>query len=101
MVTSLEGLKGFGGGSCGVALHVGTAAVGAIGRSTRTALGEAVNLTFRVEALTRPLACNLLVTSAFLEDWDAGARPFESLGSHAVKGFSAEVEVFGPLQSEP
>ena len=61
---------------------------------------EAVNLTFRIEGLTRPLGCKLLVTSEFLEDWDAGARQFESLGSHAVKGFSAEVEVFGPLQSE-
>jgi len=100
MVTSLEGLKGFEGGSCGVALHVGTAAVGALGRSTRTALGEAVNLTFRVEALTRLLECKLLVTSTFLEGWDAGACQFESLGSHAVKGFSTEVEVFGPLQSE-
>jgi class 3 adenylate cyclase len=95
MVTSLEGLKGFEGGSCGVALHVGTAAVGSLGRSTRTALGEAVNLTFRVEALTRPLGRKLLVTSTFLEGWDAGARQFASLGSHAVKGFSAEVEVFG------
>jgi class 3 adenylate cyclase len=101
MVTSLEGLKGFEGGGCGVALHVGTAAVGALGRSTRTALGEAVNLTFRVEALTRLLECKLLVTSTFLEGWDAGACQFESLGSHAVKGFSTEVEVFGPLQSEP
>ena len=101
MVTSLEGLKGFDSGSCGVALHVGTAAVGAIGRSTRTALGGAVNLTFRVEALTRPLGRKLLVTSAFLEGWDAGACQFESLGSHAVKGFSTEVKVFGLLQSEP
>jgi len=100
MVTSLEGLKGFEDGSCGVALHLGSAAVGSLGRSTRTALGGAVNLTFRIEGLTRPLGCKLLVTSEFLEDWDAGARQFESLGTHAVKGFSEEVEVFGPLQSE-
>ena len=100
MVTSLEGLKGFEDGSCGVALHLGSAAVGSLGRSTRTALGAAVNLTFRIEGLTRPLGCKLLVTSEFLEDWDAGASQFESLGSHAVKGFSEEVEVFGPLQSE-
>ena len=101
MVTSLEGLKGFEGGSCGVALHVGPAAIGSLGRSTRTALGGAVNLTFRIETLTRSLGCNLLVTSEFLEDWDAGASQFESLGSHAVKGFSAEVEVFGLLQPQP
>ena len=100
MVTSLEGLKGFEDGSCGVALHVGAAAVGSLGRSTRTALGGAVNLTFRIEGLTRPLGCKLLVTSDFLEDWEEGARQFKSLGSHSVKGFSAEVEVFGPLQSE-
>ena len=95
-VRSLEGLDGFDGGKVGAALHVGDAAVGAIGGGSRTALGEAVNLTFRVEGLTRPLGERMLATGAFLENAgdELGAR-FRSLGEQEAKGFKKRVEVFG------
>ncbi len=92
---SLEGLGSLAEGRCGVALHIGTAAVGAIGGGDQTALGEAVNLTFRVEGLTRRLGYEVLATAAFIDGWDVGEVRFEPLGPHAVKGFKKEVEVFG------
>lgn len=93
---ALEGLPGFEGGRCGAALHVGLAAVGAIGGGDRTALGEAVNLTFRVEGLTRTVGDGILVTRAFRDSCsDELATTFEPLGEHEVKGFRKKVEVFG------
>jgi adenylate cyclase len=93
-----KSLQGLGDGMdairCGVALHIGTAAVGAIGRSSRTALGEAVNLTFRVEGLTRPLDRLVLATAAFFDGWEIGQEEFDHCGSHSVKGFKKAVEVF-------
>ncbi len=81
---SMEGLEGLGGSRCGVAVHIGKAAVGAIAPGSRTALGEAVNMTFRVEGLTRPLGRTALATGAFLEGWDAGKIMFDPCGMHAV-----------------
>lgn len=93
---SLNGLEGLDGGSCGVGLHIGSAAVGAIGGGNRTALGEAVNLTFRVEGLTRALGRSVLATHGFIEDWQEGLAHFEAFGQHAVKGFSREIRVYAP-----
>lgn len=99
LVRSLDGLDGFDGGKVGAALHIGDAAVGAIGGANRTALGEAVNLTFRVEGLTRPLGKEMLVTKAFLDNADPVlCQRFESLGEQEAKGFKKRVEVFGLSQ---
>ena len=79
---------------CGVGLHLGEAAVGGLSRGNRTALGDAVNLTFRIEALTRDLDTSIIVSEAFLADWPVGAAKFKSCGQHALKGYPQPVQVF-------
>ena len=54
---------------CNVGLHIGEIAQGAMGRGVNTIVGEAVNVTFRVEGLTRKLGTADLATAAFLEGW--------------------------------
>ncbi|MEM9478077.1 MAG: adenylate/guanylate cyclase domain-containing protein [Verrucomicrobiota bacterium] len=80
---------------CGVALHIGEAAVGSFGRGNKTALGDEVNLTFRVEKLTRELTPDIVATAAFFEGWDAGRAMFLPEGEFELKGIDRKVEVFG------
>ena len=79
---------------CGVGLHIGDAAVGAVARGTRTALGDAVNIAFRIEALTRNLGRPILVSGDFLKDWEAGQALFDPCGSYELKGYSGATELF-------
>ncbi len=79
---------------CGVGLHIGEAAVGAITRGNYTALGDAVNLTFRIEAETRSLNAIVLASAAFLDGWEAGASMFTNCGLRDLKGYSQSVEVY-------
>lgn len=81
---------------CRVGLHVGDIAVGAMGKNVNTALGDAVNLTFRVESLTRQVGRPILASSDFVCDWKEGRLYFESCGSFDVKGYSQQIEVFAP-----
>ena len=83
---------------CGVGLHIGAAAVGAVVRGERTALGDAVNVAFRVEKLTRKLEEDMLVTADYLEDWPEGADWFEAKGIYELKGIDSEVKVFAPVE---
>ncbi len=83
---------------CGVGLHIGEAAVGSISRGNYTALGDAVNLTFRIEALTRKLDRAVLASRGFLEGWPEGEAAFGSLGACPLKGYAQPVEVFGLLE---
>ena len=81
--------------ACGVALHVGDVYYGNIGTPTRldfTVIGAAVNEVCRVEALTRPLSVDLLLTRAFVDV----ARPkrVRSMGAQQLKGVSGSTEVF-------
>ncbi|MEM1295619.1 MAG: adenylate/guanylate cyclase domain-containing protein, partial [Verrucomicrobiota bacterium] len=80
---------------CGVGIHIGEAAVGAVARGTRTALGDAVNMTFRIESLTRELATPILTSSTFLSGWDPGSTQFESFGFQELKGYTEQMELFG------
>lgn len=79
---------------CGAGLHIGEAAVGAVARGTRTALGDAVNIAFRIESMTRPLGRALLASNAFFAGWGAGQIMFESCGAHPLKGYTEPVELF-------
>lgn len=79
---------------CRVGVHVGAIAMGAMGKGISTALGDAVNVAFRVEGLTRVLDRPILASAAFLEGWPDGLRFFEPCGSHAVKGKDEPIEVF-------
>jgi adenylate cyclase len=81
---------------CGIGLHVGPVAIGAMGKGINTAVGDAVNIAFRIETLTRVVGRSTLVSTAFLEGWDEGRRHFDSCGFHFVKGPAEAIEVFAP-----
>ncbi len=80
--------------ACHVGLHVGEVALGAMGRGVNTAVGEAVNVTFRIEGLTRKLNAPILVSSDFIKGWSEGMAQFEPAGTHPVKGQPEPVEVW-------
>jgi adenylate cyclase len=84
----------------GAAVHMGPAAYGAFSPREFTLLGDAVNLAFRLEALTRTLVQPVLVSSDLLAGWSAGLSCCRSLGAHSVKGRDQMVEVFA-LERDP
>lgn len=79
---------------CRIGLHLGEVAIGSMGKGINTALGDAVNLAFRIEGLTRAVNKPVLASAAFLSGWDAGTDLFEGCGAHEVKGHPDKVEVF-------
>ena len=79
---------------CRIGLHLGEVAIGSMGKGINTALGDAVNLAFRIEGLTRAVDKPVLASAAFLSGWDAGTDLFEGCGAHEVKGHPDKVEVF-------
>ena len=83
---------------CRIGLHVGEVAIGAMGKGVNTALGDAVNIAFRIEGLTRSVDKPALVSAAFLDGWDEGRAYFESCGFHEIKGQSERIEVFALKQ---
>ena len=84
----------------GVALHVGPTAYGAFGPQEFTLPGDAANLVFRLESLTRQLGERVLVSADLLDGWEEGRNLCRSRGSHNVKVRTQEVEVFA-LQRSP
>ena len=83
---------------CRIGLHVGEVAIGAMGKGVNTALGDAVNIAFRIEGLTRSVDKPALVSAAFLDGWDEGRAYFESCGFHEIKGQAERIEVFALRQ---
>ncbi|MBC6439032.1 MAG: adenylate/guanylate cyclase domain-containing protein [Rhodospirillales bacterium] len=82
--------------SCGIALHAGELTYGNIGVPQRlqfTAIGPAANQVARIEGLTKVLQRSLLGSAAFVELLE---QPWQSLGSQALKGVPAPIEVFAP-----
>ncbi len=79
---------------CHVGLHIGEVALGAMGRGVNTAVGEAVNVTFRIESLTRKLDSPVLVSSDFANGWDGASELFEPAGTHELKGQPDPVDVW-------
>lgn len=83
--------------SCGIALHVGDLSYGNIGIPQRlqfTAIGPAANQVARIEALTKVLERPLLASAACARLLDG---PWQSLGSHALRGVPDPIEVFAPV----
>lgn len=80
---------------CNVGLNVGPVALGAMGRGVNTAVGEAVNITFRIESLTRKLEQPVLASAAFVNGLPEAGSMFQPAGTHLVKGQPDPVEVYG------
>jgi adenylate cyclase len=85
----------------GVGVNTGPVTAGSLGASDRlhyTILGDTVNTTQRLEALTRKLleATGVLVGQpTYLALGDLRAEfHFQPLGSHAIKGKSEQVELY-------
>ena len=66
--------------------------IGAGDRLDFTAVGPAVNLTARLEPLTKQLERPLLVSASFAALVET---PMQSLGRFPLRGFSAPVGVYG------
>jgi adenylate cyclase len=79
---------------CHIGLNIGDVALGAMGRGNTTAVGEAVNVTFRIESLTRNLQVPVLAGAPFLKDWPEGHQLYQNVGIHPVKGQPDPVEVY-------
>lgn len=84
---------------CHIGLHIGDVALGAMGRGMTTAVGEAVNVTFRIESLTRKLQVPVLAGAPFLEGWPEGLSLFQNAGIHPVKGQPDPVEVYSLIDA--
>lgn len=78
----------------GIGLHLGKVAHGQMGQGAFTMLGDAVNITFRLESLTRTIKKPILVSEEFLNGWDEGFRYCRHEGSHIVKGRTTPLEVY-------
>ena len=79
----------------GIGLHIGTVMFGNVGSVDRldfTVIGPAINLAFRLEALTKQLGTPILASHAFAE---VANVPLVSLGKHPIRGFRGVEEVFG------
>lgn len=79
---------------CHIGLNIGDVALGAMGRGNTTAVGEAVNVTFRIESLTRKLQVPVLAGAPFLHNWPEGLNIYQNAGIHPVKGQPEPVEVY-------
>ncbi len=79
---------------CHIGLNIGDVALGAMGRGNTTAVGEAVNVTFRIESLTRKLQVPVLAGAPFLNNWPEGLQIYQNAGVHPVKGQPEPVEVY-------
>jgi adenylate cyclase len=78
----------------GFGLHLGQVIYGNIGSSGRldfTAIGAAVNLTARIEGLTRSLNRSILISPAIAALLGGRCR---TVGSYDLKGFSDPVEIY-------
>jgi adenylate cyclase len=80
----------------GIGVHVGDVMYGNIGSSARldfTVIGPAVNMASRLEALTKQLGKNVILSQAFA-DLVKGDFELERVGEHRVRGFNEPVELF-------
>lgn len=86
---------------CHIGLNIGEVALGAMGRGVNTAVGEAVNVTFRIESLTRKLQVPVLAGASFVEGWTEGMKEYKNVGIHPVKGQPEPVEVYTLIECDP
>ncbi len=83
----------------GVGLHVGDVTFGNVGAEARlgfNVVGPAVNLTARLQSLTKEAGVPLLVSAAFAAAAGGDLRP---MGTHALKGVREMQEVYGVAEA--
>jgi adenylate cyclase len=82
----------------GVALHVGDVMYGNIGTATRldfTVIGPAVNVTSRLQTLTKELRRQVLLSAPFAFLCGCSAEFLTTLGRFPLRGVDEPIEVFG------
>lgn len=82
----------------GVALHVGDVMYGNIGTATRldfTVIGPAVNVTSRLQTLTKELRRQVLLSAPFALMCGCSAEFLATLGRFPLRGVDDPLEVFG------
>ncbi len=82
----------------GLALHVGDVMYGNIGTATRldfTVIGPAVNVTSRLQTLTKELRRQVLLSAPFALRCGCGAEFLTTLGRFPLRGVDDPLEVFG------
>jgi adenylate cyclase len=80
----------------GIGVHVGDVMYGNIGSRSRldfTVIGPAVNMASRLEALTKQLGKNVLLSRQFT-DIVEGDFDLERVGEYPVRGFNDPIELF-------
>ena len=87
----------------GVAVNSGPVVAGAVGGAGRlnfSVIGDAVNVASRVEAMTRELDRDVLLTAETVGRLGDKIR-VESLGEHELRGIAAPVELFATASVAP
>jgi adenylate cyclase len=82
----------------GIGINTGVVIAGTIGGGSKlefTLIGDTVNVAARVEQLTKTTGDAILVTEQTIEALACGLTGLTDRGSHALKGKSASVQVFG------
>ncbi len=82
----------------GLAVHRGDLAFGNIGTGGRqafTVIGPAINVVNRVEAMSKDVACAVLLTEAVAGLLPAGELDLESLGAQHIRGSDTPLIIFG------
>ncbi|MEC5126076.1 adenylate/guanylate cyclase domain-containing protein [Verrucomicrobiales bacterium BCK34] len=82
----------------GVALHTGKVAYGGMSQGEFTLVGDPVNLTFRLESLTRKLDRPVLASGDFMRALPNSRAYGRGMGVHKVKGRAQGVEVHSITQ---
>jgi adenylate cyclase len=86
----------------GVGVNTGRVVAGAIGGAGRlnfSVIGDAVNIASRVEAMTREIDRDVLLTPATVSAMGS-ALAVESMGEHELRGVGGPVELFAPVTQE-
>jgi class 3 adenylate cyclase len=88
----------------GVGVHVGDVMMGTIGEAERfeaTVISDTVNLTARLESLTKQLGCSVLLSGDVFAALDESLREHtRKLGSFVVKGRAQAVELYELFASD-